>query len=209
MRGQGLHLSLRRVARRTRAAPVALAAATLVAGCGGGQTKTERLTVSQSTPAATGTSSTSQTEQAPPAVKSVQYTIPSAGGNAQSTYKVDVYGLRRRGPFVTLEAGIACVKATGGAADCSTELDFATPQQTRDFNTTGGVILIDPSEKKEYLVVRDSQERPYTSQLSASTKPGPTVYRVFVNFPAPPASTTSMDVMLPGSAPEIHGVPVS
>ncbi|MFR9795308.1 hypothetical protein ACL02U_05270 [Streptomyces sp. MS06] len=60
----------------------------------------------------------------------------------------------------------------------------------------GGATLIDDKEKKRYYVLRDTDGRPLTTTGFSSIKPGDSL-PVFMQFPAPPASTTQVTFQLP------------
>ena len=66
----------------------------------------------------------------------------------------------------------------------------------------GGATLVDSKEKKRYYVLRDTEGRPLTTTGFSILKAGETL-SVFMQFPAPPASTTEVDIQLPtfSSAP--------
>ncbi|GHF64378.1 hypothetical protein [Streptomyces griseosporeus] len=60
----------------------------------------------------------------------------------------------------------------------------------------GGATLIDGKEKKRYYVLRDTDGRPLTTTGFSSIRPGESV-AVFMQFPAPPTSTTDVTFQLP------------
>jgi hypothetical protein len=60
----------------------------------------------------------------------------------------------------------------------------------------GGATLIDSKEKKRYYVLRDTDGRPLTTTGFSSLKAGESL-SVFLQFPAPPASTTDLTFQLP------------
>ncbi|MET9653659.1 hypothetical protein ABZZ44_25780 [Streptomyces sp. NPDC006460] len=63
-------------------------------------------------------------------------------------------------------------------------------------NSFGGATLVDTAEKKRYYVLRDTDGRPLTTTgldiLAADASAA-----VFMQFPAPPASTTQVTLQLP------------
>lgn len=59
-----------------------------------------------------------------------------------------------------------------------------------------GATLVDFTEDKRYYVLRDTDDRPLTTTGLNTLKAGESV-RVFMQFPAPPASTTTVDFQLP------------
>jgi hypothetical protein len=66
----------------------------------------------------------------------------------------------------------------------------------------GGATLVDATSKKRYYVLRDTDGRPLTTTGFSSLQPGESL-AVFVQFPAPPTSTTDVTFQLPtfASAP--------
>lgn len=59
-----------------------------------------------------------------------------------------------------------------------------------------GATLVDFTEDKRYYVLRDTDHRPLTTTGLSTLKAGESV-RVFMQFPAPPASTTTVGFQLP------------
>lgn len=60
----------------------------------------------------------------------------------------------------------------------------------------GGATLVDSKGKKRYYVLRDTDGRPLTTTGFTSIKPGETM-DVFLQFPAPPSSSTELTFQLP------------
>ncbi|MFI6851938.1 hypothetical protein [Streptomyces sp. NPDC050416] len=60
----------------------------------------------------------------------------------------------------------------------------------------GGATLVDSKGKKRYYVLRDTDGRPLTTTGFSTIKPGDTM-DVFLQFPAPPSSTTEVNFQLP------------
>ncbi|MGA5583644.1 hypothetical protein ACPCIY_21375 [Streptomyces thermodiastaticus] len=60
----------------------------------------------------------------------------------------------------------------------------------------GGATLVDPKGKKRYYVLRDTDGRPLTSTGLGNLEAGQTL-PVFMQFPAPPESTTEVTLQLP------------
>jgi len=119
-------------------------------------------------------------------------------------YRLDVTALYRRGPFAVLEGRIACTQGP----DDSCDGEFVLSQDSTTLNTPAGILLIDPAAKKEYLPVRDSSGRPYSSRLNPSFAVG-TTFPFYVTYPAPPDGVTSLTVVLPGGGqPQVTDVPL-
>ncbi|WP_460068999.1 hypothetical protein [Streptomyces sp. YKOK-I1] len=60
----------------------------------------------------------------------------------------------------------------------------------------GGATLVDSKSKKRYYVLRDTEGRPLTTTGFSTLKAGETI-DVFLQFPAPPASSTEVTFQLP------------
>ncbi|MFE0356678.1 hypothetical protein ACFY2D_13365 [Streptomyces nigra] len=60
----------------------------------------------------------------------------------------------------------------------------------------GGATLVDSASKKRYYVLRDTDGRPLTTTGVPRIKAGDTI-PVFMQFPAPPASTGEVSLQLP------------
>ncbi|MFF3960525.1 hypothetical protein ACFYZI_03035 [Streptomyces griseorubiginosus] len=60
----------------------------------------------------------------------------------------------------------------------------------------GGATLVDAKSKKRYYVLRDTDGRPLTTTGFSSLQAGESL-AVFIQFPAPPTSTTDVDFQLP------------
>ncbi|WP_411108214.1 hypothetical protein [Streptomyces sp. c-19] len=67
-------------------------------------------------------------------------------------------------------------------------------------NSLGGASLVDSVGKKRYYVLRDTDGRPLTTSALDSLGPGKST-AVFMQFPAPPASTTEVSFQLPTFEP--------
>lgn len=66
----------------------------------------------------------------------------------------------------------------------------------RNGRSLGGATLVDSKGKKRYYVLRDTDGRPLTTTGFSTIKPGDSV-AVFMQFPAPPTSTTEVAFQLP------------
>lgn len=67
-------------------------------------------------------------------------------------------------------------------------------------NSLGGATLVDAVGKKRYYVLRDTDGRPLTTTGLGIVSGGDSV-EVFMQFPAPPASTTDVSFQLPTFEP--------
>jgi hypothetical protein len=78
---------------------------------------------------------------------------------------------------------------------------FVDPDnEVRDFNSIGGVHLIDPVGKKKYFVARDSEGKCVCSQGIKDIAPGASV-NVWAKFAAPPAEVQKVSVIVPHFSP--------
>ncbi|MFB6839809.1 hypothetical protein [Streptomyces sp. NPDC056361] len=90
----------------------------------------------------------------------------------------------------------------------SSESSHAVPPQTSGDETEvvkhgtslGGATLVDSIGKKRYYVLRDTDGRPLTTSGLGVVSAGDSV-DVFMQFPAPPASTTEVSFQLPTFEP--------
>jgi len=69
------------------------------------------------------------------------------------------------------------------------------------------VYLIDPGNKKKYLVVRDAENTPIASDHRDNHIPAGKSTGAWARFPAPPADVTKITVAIP-SAPPFEDVPI-
>ncbi|MFF5423283.1 MULTISPECIES: hypothetical protein [unclassified Streptomyces] len=67
-------------------------------------------------------------------------------------------------------------------------------------NSLGGATLVDGLGKKRYYVLRDTDGRPLTTVGLSTLGPGKST-SVFIQFPAPPATTTEVSFQLPTFEP--------
>ena len=76
---------------------------------------------------------------------------------------------------------------------------------------SGSAYLIDPVNKKKYLVITDSERRPlasrYRAQFGELTLPAGEEALAWAMFPAPPADVTQISIYLPG-VPPFEDVPI-
>jgi outer membrane protein OmpA-like peptidoglycan-associated protein len=162
-----------------------------------------------STPPAGGTSRTAT------------YTAPHTNGDAD-TYRVTAGNLYRAGATVVLELTITCESAAGAQSSSSgtcSGADFAgTPtippvpaSQEFSFQTQGGsasaISLTDPSTGTQYIALRDTDGVALTAAVNPSIKTGDS-YPLWLMYPAPPATTSSETVVLPGGT-RIGPMPVA
>ncbi|HEY6136208.1 MAG TPA: hypothetical protein VI670_00420 [Thermoanaerobaculia bacterium] len=75
-----------------------------------------------------------------------------------------------------------------------------------DFNSVGGVHLVDEAGKKKYFVVRDTDGKCVCSQGVKDLKPGGTA-NLWARFPAPPDNVAKITVIVPHFQP-MDDVPI-
>jgi len=76
-----------------------------------------------------------------------------------------------------------------------------------DFNSIGGVHLIDAAGKKKYFVVRDSEKKGVCSQGLKAVQPKSRM-NLWAKFPAPPDNVEKITVVIPHFMP-MDDVPIS
>jgi len=76
-----------------------------------------------------------------------------------------------------------------------------------DFNSIGGVHLIDAAGKKKYFVVRDSEKKGVCSQGLKAVQPKARM-NLWAKFPAPPDNVEKISVVIPHFMP-MDDVPIS
>lgn len=217
------------VARGVSAAAAILGATLALAACGDlgdgdtgseGDTNSPTGSAATSSPTADGATGTDDSPPAvasasgtdpaaAPAIKTVEFTLPYATGGS-TTFRLELTGLSRRGPFTELDGRITCTGVTGKGR-CSGQsvlADRVGQGQSTTMNTAAGIRLVDPVGKKEYLPVTDTKDRPYAAVIGPSMEQDLAV-PFYVNYPAVPDDVTSMTVVLPQTGqPQITDVPV-
>ncbi|GEC05797.1 hypothetical protein SSP24_34520 [Streptomyces spinoverrucosus] len=101
---------------------------------------------------------------------------------------------RDSGGFVTVSGelkndGDESVRVSVRTAGDETEI-------IRHGSSLGGATLVDSASKKRYYVLRDTDGRPLTTTSIPRIKGGASI-PVFMQFPAPPTSTTEVSFQLP------------
>ncbi|MFC7914966.1 hypothetical protein [Streptomyces sp. NPDC057386] len=107
---------------------------------------------------------------------------------------------RDAGGFVTIAGEL---KNDGAeAARVSARASGDETEVVRHGTSLGGATLVDSVGKKRYYVLRDTDGRPLTTTGLPRIKPGESI-PVFMQFPAPPTSSTEVTFQLPtfASAP--------
>jgi len=122
--------------------------------------------------------------------------IAEANGETPGT-KVEVQELKRGGNSVMLKFTLI--------NDANKALDFGynfgdKENQIRDFNTVGGITLVDSVGKKKYFVVRDSDN---ACVCSSNLKDLPPKGRMslWAKFPPPPDDVQKISIIVPHFSP--------
>ncbi|MFD6171365.1 hypothetical protein [Streptomyces coeruleorubidus] len=101
---------------------------------------------------------------------------------------------RDAGGFLTVNAEL---KNDGSKSTVvSSRLTGNETEVMRNGQSFGGATLVDSKEKKRYYVLRDTEGRPLTTTGLTTIKAGATI-PLFMQFPAPPESTTEVSFQLP------------
>ncbi|MEV5430078.1 hypothetical protein [Streptomyces sp. NPDC052701] len=189
-----------RFTAKTRKGMVALAVAAGlalgVAGCGGGgdDEKPEKST------------SASKDSGTKPSAHEGQSDDPLAELKGSDGLALQVMSATRdSGGFVTVNGVLK--NDSGKAATVPSALRGNETEVIAHGRSLGGATLVDGREKKRYYVLRDTEGRPLTTTGLNMLKAGQAL-AVFMQFPAPPLSTTEVTLQLPtfsAAAIEISG----
>lgn len=162
--------------------------------------------------APTQTAMTSSVATTPPSATSAPAPAPApvAGGIASANgdkpgMKVTITELKRAaGGTLSLKAVIA----NGSDDSFGFGSAFEEPGHGgTDYNTIGGVSVVDPVGKKKYFVARDSDGHPLCSGGLSSIQQGKSV-NVWAKFAAPPDDVQKVSVVFPHFQP-LDDVPIS
>lgn len=157
-----------------------------VAGCGGGGGDDEKPAPS---------ASTSKTGGSQPAAQEGQASEPLAEVKGPSGLILQITSaVRDSGGFVTVNGNL---KNDGAEIiTIPAELSGNETEIINNGRSFGGATLVDSKGKKRYYVLRDTDGRPLTTTGFSALKAGESM-AVFLQFPAPPASTTEATFQLP------------
>ncbi|MGA6169133.1 hypothetical protein ACPEIF_02595 [Streptomyces sp. NPDC012600] len=194
--------------RRTTTTRRALTAVTLTAalalaltGCGddGGEQPRSEGSVAPSAPAAPSTpegEDKGEPQQEDTAAgESVDPNVKLAEARGQAGLVLVINEVKRdSGGFLTVQGEIANegdeVRTPSGWAGSEISIVQKNP------NSVAGATLVDKAGKKRYYVLRDTDSRCLCTTALASIAPGKSA-SVFMQFPAPPQTTTEVDFTLP------------
>ncbi len=177
---------------------VAAVAAALTAGCGGGDTRTVTVTERSQTPA-TGTTG--------PAAPAAEERALAEGTGALSgrPFTFRIVELRRSGATVVLNATLTLDEEADGRARVGDLFSdgIAQPLEGRRARSEpadvfDGVALIDPDNRRQYLVARDAAGRCVCSRGLAEVLAAPGVpVSLTATLGAPPGGVARVDVVVP------------
>ncbi|MEU6681543.1 hypothetical protein [Streptomyces sp. NPDC046832] len=101
---------------------------------------------------------------------------------------------RDSGGFLTVSGNL---KNDGsGTVNVPAQLSGNETEIIRNGRSLGGATLVDAKGKKRYYVLRDTEGRPLTTTNFPAMKAGESI-PVFMQFPAPPDSSTEVTFQLP------------
>ncbi|MDX3249085.1 hypothetical protein [Streptomyces sp. ME18-1-4] len=102
--------------------------------------------------------------------------------------------VRDSGGFVTINGSLK--NDSGTEAVIPSALSGNETEIMNNGLSLGGATLVDSKSKKRYYVLRDTEGRPLTTTGFSTLKAGESI-DVFLQFPAPPASSTDVTFQLP------------
>ncbi|GAA3074826.1 hypothetical protein GCM10017562_48480 [Streptomyces roseofulvus] len=105
---------------------------------------------------------------------------------------------RDAGGFLTVKGRLKNTSDAVSAVPAQTSGDET--EVVKHGKSLGGATLVDSIGKKRYYVLRDTDGRPLTTTSLTTLGPGKST-AVFMQFPAPPASTTEVSFQLPTFEP--------
>ncbi|MCX5392905.1 hypothetical protein [Streptomyces sp. NBC_00094] len=180
-------------ARRGLASLVVAAMGLLAVGCAAEEKpKTDK-------PAATTTVAPQETQgtQEQPAAEEPTETLATLKG--QKGLELVINSVERdAGGFITVKGRLRNTSET--ASIIPAQMSGNETEVVKHGNSLGGAALVDSVGKKRYYVLRDTDGRPLTTSALDSLGPGKST-AVFMQFPAPPTSTTEVSFQLPTFEP--------
>ncbi|MFD9431579.1 hypothetical protein [Streptomyces sp. NPDC060002] len=102
--------------------------------------------------------------------------------------------VRDSGGFVTVNGALK--NDSGTSVVIPSALSGNETEIMNNGRSLGGATLVDSKSKKRYYVLRDTEGRPLTTTGFSTLKAGESI-DVFLQFPAPPASSTDVSFQLP------------
>ncbi|CAM5396169.1 hypothetical protein STANM337S_01988 [Streptomyces tanashiensis] len=185
-----------RYASKTRRGAVAVAitsVALFVAGCGADEKPSENKPAATSATPQQGASTSQGSQEAEEPTQTLTV-LKGQKGLELTITAAD----RDRGGFLTIKGRLKNTSEIAGIIPAQMSGDET--EVVKHGNSLGGATLVDSVGKKRYYVLRDTDGRPLTTSSLDSLGPGKST-AVFMQFPAPPASTTEVSFQLPTFEP--------
>ncbi|WP_328719667.1 hypothetical protein OHT52_09350 [Streptomyces sp. NBC_00247] len=193
-------MSIRRTIASRRAVAAVSAAAALVlalSGCGGddGGKSTEEGAPQASASATPSSEDKGEQQPDTAAGESVDPNAKLAEVQARPGVVLTINQvLRDAGGFVTVQGVIK--NGSDAAVNPSSWVGNEPGVLNVNFNSVAGATLVDKVGKKRYYVLRDTDNRCLCTTKIRSLQPGDST-SIFMQFPAPPPTTTEVDFTLP------------
>ena len=190
-----------------------LAAALVVAGCGGDGGETKTVTV-QETPAGDASSEATATPEAGQPEGEAEPVVETEGSIDGGRARFVVTQLQRSGPTVILNARLELADPAGDSLQVASSFGdgifqelTSGPDESSD--VFDGVALIDPEGRKKYLVARDETNRCVCSNdLGAAFVSADAAVELAATLAAPPPGVTQVDLIVP-SFETLRDVPLA
>ncbi|MEU1862361.1 hypothetical protein [Streptomyces gardneri] len=179
--------------RRKAVAVVAVASvALLVVGCGAEEkAKADKPAATKPAPQQSATTEGSQPVEEPTETLAVL--------KGQDGFEVAINSaVRDAGGFLTLKGMLKNTSSKGRSVPDALRGDET--EVLKHGTSLGGATLLDGAGKKRYYVLRDTDGRPLTTTGLGIVSAGKSI-PIFMQFPAPPASTTEVSFQLPTFEP--------
>ncbi|MEU2115549.1 hypothetical protein ABZ567_07810 [Streptomyces sp. NPDC016459] len=167
--------------------------ALLMAGCGAD----EKSGSDKSAPTATAPVPSESTAERSPGGEDPAQTLAVLRGQEGLELAI-TQATRDDGGFLTVKGTLK--NTSSGSAVLSGQVRGNETEVIKHGNSLGGATLVDSVAKKRYYVLRDTDGRPITT-TGLSILPAGETAAVFMQFPAPPTSTTEVSFQLPTFEP--------
>ncbi|MFJ3900792.1 hypothetical protein [Streptomyces sp. NPDC090025] len=188
-------MSVRQTTKTVRgvvAAAVVVGLGLGLAGCGGDDPAPSKPTKATSAPAKNGAGGNTQPQSQEPD----QVLGTTKGPNG---FEIVINSAERdAGGFITIKGTLKNTANDPQAIPAGVQGDETEVVEHGD--SFGGATLVDLKEKKRYYVLRDTEGRPLTTTGLNIVAAGATA-PVFMQFPAPPATTGEVSFQLPTFTP--------
>ncbi|MEV7235658.1 hypothetical protein AB0N06_17205 [Streptomyces sp. NPDC051020] len=196
-------MSIRRTTKSRRVAAAVLLTAALalaVTGCGaddgGGKTK-DTGSESSPTPSKSSDGDKGAKQEDTAAGDNVDPNVKLAEAKGDGLTLVVNQVKRDSGGFVTVQAQIK--NESDQTRNTSAWAGLESAISSKNPNSVAGATLVDKAGKKRYYVLRDTENRCLCTTSIPPLLAGKTI-PVFMQFPAPPSTTTEVDFTLPSFA---------